>query len=50
VYRQAHRLRQHPTKAVAEEWIVSKYTAAKWVAKCRELGLLPPTQRGRPSA
>jgi hypothetical protein len=35
-----------PTLAVAEEWKVSKTAAAKWIAKCRARGLLPPTQKG----
>lgn len=38
---------EHPTAAVASEFGVSKSTAAKWVAKCRERGLLAPTERGR---
>lgn len=37
------------TRAVAEEFNVSKSAAAKWVARARELGLLPATVRGRPS-
>lgn len=41
---------RRPTKAVQEHFNVSKSTAAKWVAKCRnELGLLGPTTKGRPA-
>jgi hypothetical protein len=35
-----------PTQAVANHWKVSKSAAAKWIARCRELGLLPKTTRG----
>lgn len=49
VYREAHAQRQPPTLAVANEFNVSKSTAAKYVAKARHLGLLPPTTRGKPS-
>lgn len=49
IYRQAHSERRYPTKAVAEELNVSKSTAAKYVAKARGLGILPPTTRGKPS-
>jgi hypothetical protein len=37
-----------PTRAVARRFKVSQSAAAKWVAKCRDLGLLPPTTRGKP--
>lgn len=52
VYREAWQHNQHPTKAVAEHFSVSKSAAAKWVARCRDpkVGLLPPTERGRPRA
>ena len=50
VYRDAAKRGDAPTKAVAEWGQVSKSAAAKWVARCRDLGLLPPTQRGRPNA
>ena len=50
VYRDAYRFRRPPTQAVADHWTVSKSTAAKWVAKARDRGLLPPTSRGKPSA
>lgn len=36
-----------PTLAVAERFVVSKSTAAKWVARARQIGLLDPTQRGK---
>lgn len=36
-----------PTLAVAEWANVHKSTAANWVARARDLGLLPPTTRGR---
>lgn len=38
----------HPTKAVAEHWLIAKTTAAKWVSRARDLGFLEPTTRGRP--
>lgn len=37
----------HPTKAVAERWDVARGTAAKWVFRARELGLLELTTKGR---
>jgi hypothetical protein len=49
VYRQAHSHHRPPTQAVADEFGVSKSTAAKYVARARDLELLPPTTRGRPS-
>lgn len=36
-----------PTTAVRTHWNVSKSTAAKWVARCRDDGLLPKTSRGK---
>jgi transposase len=36
-----------PTKAVADEWMVAKSTAAKWVRKARDLKLLGETRRGK---
>lgn len=36
-----------PTTTVAEQSRVSKTTAAKWVARARDLGYLPPTTRGK---
>jgi len=47
VYRDALERSEAPTKAVQEKFQASKSAAAKWVAKCRTLGLLPPTTRGR---
>lgn len=49
-YTTAHRARENPTKAVAEELNISYSAAAKKVAKCRQLGLLPPTTRGKANA
>jgi hypothetical protein len=37
-----------PTRAVARRFNVPPSTAAKWVSRCRNFGLLPPTTRGRP--
>jgi hypothetical protein len=48
VYRDALERGDPPTQAVKAKWKVSKSAAAKWVAKCRALGLLPATSRGRP--
>ncbi len=53
VYAKAWAHGDPPTKAVAERGPgapVSKSTAAKWVARCRALGLLPQTSKGRASA
>jgi hypothetical protein len=52
VYREAFARGRAPTRAVAQQFHVSESTAAKWVARCRrpELGLLPPTTRGRARA
>jgi len=36
-----------PTEAVRRHFHLSKSAAAKQVARCREMGLLPPTSRGR---
>jgi hypothetical protein len=41
--------KRKPTHAVSEELKVSQSTATKWVARCRDLGLLDRTTRGRPS-
>ncbi len=50
MYLRAAQLEGKPTKAVQEHFNVSKSLAAKWVSKCRnELGLIPPTTRGRSS-
>lgn len=37
-----------PTQEVADKFKVSKSTAAKWVHRCREMGLLNPTSKGKP--
>ena len=41
---------EHPTKAVQEHLHISKSSAAKKVARCLELGLLPRTTPGKASA
>lgn len=38
-----------PTSAVAEAFGVSHSAAGKWVARCREMGLVPPTTAGKTS-
>jgi ribosomal protein S27AE len=47
IYRDAHRRRQAPTKAVAEAMGISRNAAAKLVARAREKHLLGPTTPGR---
>jgi hypothetical protein len=47
VYRAAFAENRTPTRIVARHFKVTPTTAAKWVARCRELGLLPPTSRGK---
>lgn len=47
IYADAMARGQRPTTAVAKWGQVNKSTAAKWVARARTLGLLPPTTRGR---
>lgn len=49
VYTDAMARGKRPTAAVAAWASVNKSTAAKWVARARALGLLPPTSRGRPA-
>jgi hypothetical protein len=39
-----------PLQAVETEWDVSRSTASKWVARAREIGALPRTQRGKATA
>jgi hypothetical protein len=48
VYRLAWAETGKPLVAIAEQWSVSKSAAAKWVARCREMKLLPETERGVP--
>lgn len=45
VYREAHRSGEAPTRAVAEVFGVSRTAAGKWVARCREAGLLGRTEQ-----
>jgi hypothetical protein len=47
VYREAYADNKAPTRAVARHFSVSHSAAGKWVARCRDLGLLPPTTRGK---
>lgn len=47
VYADAWAKGGHPTQAVSGHWTVAKATAAKWVARARELGFLEPTTKGR---
>lgn len=49
IYREAMSTRQ-PTLVVSEHFHVSRSTAAKWVRRCRDLGLLPETTQGKTSA
>lgn len=49
IYKTALQHRRPPTAEVAEQLHVSYSTATKWARKARDLGLLPPTQPGRPS-
>lgn len=49
-YNAAFAAHLNPTGAVAEKFNVSKSAAAKWVHRCRVMGLLPPTSRGRSAA
>lgn len=47
-YRRALAESDAPTKAVAQRWNVTKSAAAKWVARTRSMGLLPPARKGYP--
>lgn len=47
VYREAYANNRTPTRAVARHWEKQQSTAAKWVARCREMGLLPATSKGK---
>jgi transposase len=46
-YTRSWKIGRPPTQAVAAQHHVSHSTAAKWVARAREMGFLPPTKRGR---
>lgn len=48
VYDHAWATGSAPTKAVAESFEVTRSTAAKWVAICRTMDLLPPTEKTKP--
>src|SRR5680860_316800 len=37
----------NPTQQVAEQWPTSRASAARWVARARQLGHLPPAVRGK---
>jgi hypothetical protein len=52
VYREAYDKNKKPTRAVAAHFGISESNAANQVARCRdpEIGLLPPTTRGRQRA
>jgi hypothetical protein len=47
IYMRAAELGLPPTDAVKVKWRVSKSTAAKWVARARNLNYLPETTQGR---
>lgn len=47
VYNEANMAHRTPTRAVRRRFGISATAAAKWVARCRALGLLPPTSRGK---
>ena len=49
LYDEAYRAGLHPTKYVEEQLNArSRNTAAKWVARARKMGLLPPTEKREP--
>lgn len=50
VYREAFAINRTPTRAVARHFETTSAAAAKWVARCRQLGLLPETSRGKARA
>lgn len=50
IYQEAWSKNRTPTRAVARHFKVSETAAAKWVARCRALGLLPKTTRGKARA
>ena len=47
VYLKAADARTPPLKAVAATWTVPHSTAARWVKRARDLGVLPPTRAGK---
>ena len=47
VYRGAFARNRTPTRDVARHFDVTESAAAKWVTRCREMGLLPTTTRGK---
>lgn len=49
VYDEALDAGDPPTRAVAETFDVPYTTAARWVRRTRDLGLLPPPTPGLPS-
>jgi hypothetical protein len=42
--------RPEPTKAVMQQWHLTRPTASRWIAKARQAGALGPAKRGRASA
>ena len=50
IYREAYAAGKTPTRVVARRFKTTEAAAAKWVAKCRTIGLLPPTTRGKARA
>jgi hypothetical protein len=50
IYTEALRAGESPTTAVQIKAVVSQATARKWVARARELGLLPRTTQGKAAA
>ncbi|BEP13274.1 hypothetical protein acdb102_15850 [Acidothermaceae bacterium B102] len=47
IYSTAHAEGRPPLQAVSAHWSCSRPTASRWVARARELELLPATERGR---
>jgi hypothetical protein len=48
VYRDSFAAGDNPTKSVADTFTVSRSAAAKWVARCRDYGLLGRTEQRKP--
>lgn len=48
VYDEALEAGDPPTQAVAEAFDVPYTTAARWIRRCRQLGVLPPPTPGLP--